>query len=152
MLLVGPLPAGDGVTPTLDVQLAPDPGAPWLGAWWAADPRGDAVALEALAAIMERIQAPRAFATAVLEGRPVGVALGVAVDRLLVLECIATLPESRRRGVASATITALASWAGEQGTTGALLAVQESNAPARALYRALGLVEAGAYAYARPAT
>ena len=66
------------------------------------------------------------------------------------LECVATRPEARRRGVARAAVGALGRWAAERGATASLLAVLEANGPAHALYEALGLTEASAYAYARP--
>ena len=147
LLLSGPLPPAGTA---LDVRLASRPDAVWLETWWAVDPRGGSPELEAAAAILARIGEPTAFATVLVDGACVGVALGVLVDGLLVLECVATRPEARRRGVARAAVGALGCWAAEHGATASLLAVLAANASAHALYEALGLTEASAYAYARP--
>lgn len=156
LLLTGPLPEAGGapglpgIDVQIEVQLDPRPQGSWLETWWSVDPRGGAPQRDAAAAILDRIGDPAAFARVVAGGACVGVALGVLVDGLLVLECIATRPELRRSGVARAAIGELGRWAAERGTTGTLLAVQEANGPARALYEALGLGETSSYAYARP--
>jgi N-acetylglutamate synthase len=147
LLLAGPVPTDAG---RLDARLAPRPEPAWLATWWTVDPRGGASQLESAAAIISRIAEPVAFASVIAGGTCAGVALGALVDGLLVLECVATRPEARRRGVARAAIGALGRWAAERGATRALLAVQEMNTPARALYEAIGLTEASSYAYARP--
>ncbi len=147
LLLAGPVPTAES---PLDVRLAPRPEPAWVETWWEVDPRGGAPELESAAAIIARIREPTAFATVSLGGVCAGVALGVVVDGLLVLECVATRPEARRRGAGRAAVGALGRWAGEHGATACLLAVLEANGPANALYAALGLTEASAYAYARP--
>jgi len=148
LLLGGPVPTA--ASPLLDVHLAPRPEPAWVETWWEVDPRGGAPELESAAAIIARIRQPAAFATVSLGGACAGVALGVLVDGLLVLECVATRPEARRRGVARAAVEALGRWAVEHGATACLLAVLNANGPANALYEALGLTKASAYAYARP--
>jgi GNAT superfamily N-acetyltransferase len=146
LLLAGPLVAAapDGVL------LEPRASEAWLSAWWSIDPRGDAAAVGAVARLLTRIEGG-AFASVVEGGRTVGVALGVLVGGLLVLECVATDPTARRRGVATRCISALGAWAAERGARQVLLAVQERSVPALALYARLGLERASSYAYARPA-
>jgi GNAT superfamily N-acetyltransferase len=100
--------------------------------------------------VIERIADPVRFASVVAEGRLIGTALGVLVDRALVLECVATRPEARGRGVARAAVGALGAWAARAGAATAALAVLERNAAARRLYERLGLRPLSACAYARP--
>jgi ribosomal-protein-alanine N-acetyltransferase len=73
--------------------------------------------------------------------------LGFAVtwlvhDELHVLN-VAVAPEARRRGVARAVLAKVEAAAREQGARVAMLEVRRSNAPAIALYRALGYREVG---------
>jgi N-acetylglutamate synthase len=147
LLLTGDIFREEG---SFEVRLAPQPHHAWLETWWSGDSRGGATHLGSAAAILARIRGPVAFASVVVGGACAGVALGVLVDGLLVLECVATIPDARRAGVARAAVGELGRWAAAQGATSTLLAVQEANGPALALYEALGLSEAGAYAYARP--
>jgi ribosomal-protein-alanine N-acetyltransferase len=74
-----------------------------------------------------------------------GPILGFAVvwlvpDELHVLN-VAVAPEARRRGVARAVLAKVEAGAREQGARVAMLEVRRSNAPAIALYRALGYRE-----------
>jgi ribosomal protein S18 acetylase RimI-like enzyme len=130
---------------TLDSRL-PDR---WLTAWWELDGRGGAPEREIAGAILERIPEPVAFASVGDGDRIVGVALGALVDETLVLECVATAPDLRRQGVARAALGALFAWSQTHGSPQVLLAVQETNAAACALYATLGLTEVGAYSYCR---
>lgn len=147
LLLGGPLPGDDS---RHEVRLASRPTADWIATWWALDARGGALERAAAAAILARVDEPAAFASVACEGVPAGVALGVLVDRTLVLECVATRPAGRRRGIACSALGALGRWARERGAESALLAVQEVNAPGRRLYERLGLTPVGDYTYARP--
>ena len=56
---------------------------------------------------------------------------------------LAVAPEARRKGVASALLSAVLADAAERGTTRIFLEVRESNAAARALYSARGFDEVG---------
>lgn len=56
---------------------------------------------------------------------------------------IATAPESRREGIASALLTGIIGALGETGVSRLTLEVAEDNTPARALYRQLGFSEDG---------
>lgn len=58
--------------------------------------------------------------------------------RWLGLTLVEVVPEARRRGLAQHLIRALADWAVSLGATDAFLQVEETNEPARALYRRLG--------------
>jgi ribosomal protein S18 acetylase RimI-like enzyme len=150
LLLTGPLPSREHAT--WHVQLAAAPNADWIEVWWTVDPRGADPELETARRILAAIEAPRAFASVVDGGVPVGVALGVLVDRVLVIECLATRAERRRQGVATTAIEALAAWAHARGAEKIALAVVEQNAQALALYERLGLEIVGRYTYARLGT
>ena len=60
---------------------------------------------------------------------------------------LATLPEARRRGAASAIVGALAAWGAARGARPAYLMVEEGNAPAHAMYARLGIRRAYGYSY-----
>jgi GNAT superfamily N-acetyltransferase len=144
LLLVGslePIPATWQVT--LESRLTDR----WLAAWWELDGRGGAPEREIAAALLERIPCPVAFASVTDGDRIVGVAVGALVGETLVPECVATAEGMRRRGVARAALGTLAAWAQAHGSRTSLLAVQETNEAALALYATLGLTEAGAYSY-----
>ena len=77
------------------------------------------------------------------DGEPAGFALArVAADVAEVLT-IATRPAARRRGHGRAMFAALAQEARAHGAAALFLEVSEANAPARALYAALGAREVG---------
>jgi ribosomal protein S18 acetylase RimI-like enzyme len=147
LLLQGPLP---GRNPVADVRITQAPERAWIDAWWTVERRGDVQARAAAVGILERVPAPVAFASVATEGTTAGVGLGAVVRHTLVIECVATLPAARRRGHARSIAGALGAWGREHGATRAVLAVQQKNAEARALYATLGFAEAGAYTYARP--
>jgi N-acetylglutamate synthase len=63
---------------------------------------------------------------------------------------IEVAPEHRRRGLARAVMAALLEWGAERGATTAYLQVLGHNAPALALYEAMGFTTHHAYAYLTP--
>ena len=148
LLLGGPLPCAN---PGAVVRITQAPENAWVDAWWTVERRGGAEARAAAVGILERVPAPVAFASVASGGVTAGVALGAVVQQTLVIECVATLPAVRRRGHARTITAALGAWGRERGATRAVLAVQQQNAAARALYATLGFAEVGAYTYARPA-
>lgn len=81
---------------------------------------------------------PRCFAAGLDEGRIVSVAYGVVDRGLLVVEAVATAAHARRRGWGRRTVSALMGRARTAGADRACLQVLATNAPARALYDALG--------------
>lgn len=127
------------------VELRSVPDATWIRRWLAFADRGVAHAAVA-AQILVGVPQPRAFAAA----GDVGVALGVVVRDALVLECVATAPAARRRGVAGAVCDALEAWGAGAGATRVVLAVDRANDAAQAFYARRGLRPVGQYAYASP--
>jgi GNAT superfamily N-acetyltransferase len=137
--------ATDGVlarAPRGAVAVAPRADAKWIAAWAACEGRADAD--EHARQVLARIEPPTAFALA-----PGGAGVGLAVcERGWVgLFCVATTPEARRRGVASAVLHALACWAVGQGARGIYLQVERDNAPAHALYAHTGFSRSHGYHY-----
>lgn len=88
--------------------------------------------------MLELIRAPKRFAGVEMDGEIRSIAYAVIVDRLLVLESVATDETSRGRGLARQAVGSLLHWAAAQGVDEAVLQVVTDNAPARVLYRSLG--------------
>jgi ribosomal protein S18 acetylase RimI-like enzyme len=97
--------------------------------------------------ILQRIALPTGYAMLRLEGRPAAVGLGVLEQGWLGVYCMATHPEYRRRGAATAVLRSLASWASGRGATRTYLQVTERNVPARALYERAGFETLYGYYY-----
>jgi N-acetylglutamate synthase len=144
VVMAGPLVAIE----TMSVTSSAAPSETWLDTWWQVDGRGDTTALATIVSLLGRIEGPKAFLRVEEGTRTVGTCLAVMVARSLVLSCAATLPNERRRGVASSAMAAAWRWASTLGAERAVLAVQADNRPAVALYERLGLQTAGGYSYA----
>ena len=101
--------------------------------------------------ILERIGAgggARAgFALATLDGVAAATALGVRDGAWLGVFSVATLPEFRRRGAATALLRALARWGRALGASGAYLQVERDNRTAFDLYLRDGFREVYGYHY-----
>jgi N-acetylglutamate synthase len=89
--------------------------------------------------IVGQVAIPTAFVTLSAEGEVVALAYGAIHDGFLCYESVVTDSRRRRQGYGRRIITALAAWAKEHGAHGACLEVEAGNAPARALYDAIGL-------------
>lgn len=81
-----------------------------------------------------------------------GSAQGIAAygDDWVGFRGIEVAPEQRRRGFARTIMAALLEWGAERGATTAYLQVLGHNAPALALYEAMGFTTHHAYAYLTP--
>lgn len=116
----------------------------WLDAWAVAEERADAAAHDAL--VFSRIAPGRAgYALA-----PGGASVGLAVltdGGACGLFCMATRRDARRRGLAFATLAALAEWARGAGATLLYLQVLAANAEALALYRGAGFIRSHGYVH-----
>lgn len=98
-------------------------------------------------AVMERASAPRQGFVARFRNRAAGVGFVALHDGTAMLHALHVDPEFRRQGVARYMVRGMADWAREAGATTFALAVTQGNAPARALYSALGMAEAAPYHY-----
>ncbi len=99
--------------------------------------------------IVECVAVPAAFAALADEGGVAALGYAAHHDGLICYQSIATDPARQRRGYARRIIASLAGWAADRGATGACLEVEAGNAPARALYAALGFDELYRYHYRR---
>jgi GNAT superfamily N-acetyltransferase len=89
--------------------------------------------------IVGQLAIPAAFAALSDEGGTVALAYGALHNGLLCYESVITDNRRRRQGSGRRIVSALTAWAREQGAVGACLEVEAHNAPARALYDAIGL-------------
>jgi ribosomal protein S18 acetylase RimI-like enzyme len=97
--------------------------------------------------ILQRIAPPTGYAMLQLEGRPAAVGLGVLEQGWIGVYCMATHPEHRRRGAATAVLRSLTGWGQHLGASRAYLQVTEPNVPARALYKRAGFQTLYGYYY-----
>lgn len=81
------------------------------------------------------------------EGRLAGVGTVLVEDGLAGIFSMATAPDMRRKGVASALLARLLTWAWEHGAAHAYLQVDAANDPALAVYRRFGFETAYTYHY-----
>jgi ribosomal protein S18 acetylase RimI-like enzyme len=79
--------------------------------------------------------------------RPVGVGTVMLEDGIAGIFSMATAPDLRGRGIASALVARLLAWAWERGARHAYLQVDAENRPAIAVYRKFGFVTGYAYHY-----
>ena len=92
----------------------------------------------ALTEMLGRLPGKAAFALVYVEDRPAATGVGVVHGGLLGVFNIATAPSARRRGLASAAVTALLSWGRAQSVKTAYLQVSENNTGAQMLYQHFG--------------
>lgn len=98
-------------------------------------------------AVMARCETPKITLLGRMEDRPVAAAF-VAADRgIAMVHAVTVAQELRRRGLARNLMRAAAGWAVAVGEPWISVQVSMGNAPAVALYRALGMAEAGIYHY-----
>lgn len=127
-------PAG---APDPSVAVAAAPGADWLALRDTMN-HSDATAGRVFRDTVAALVLPRAFAATAAEGGIGAIAFGVLDRELLVIEAVATPEPLRGRGHGKRAVEALLGWGRGQGARAACLQVVAANAPARALYRALG--------------
>jgi N-acetylglutamate synthase len=99
--------------------------------------------------IVSSLAIPAAFAICSDDRGIAALAYGAIHDGLIGYESVVTDPGRQRRGYARRVIASLAAWAADRGAAGACLEVESANAPARALYQALGFEELYRYHYRR---
>jgi len=89
--------------------------------------------------IVNQLAIPAAFAALSDEAGTAALAYGALHNGLLCYESVITDHGRRRQGSGRRIVCALADWARNQGAVGACLEVEARDAPARALYAAIGL-------------
>jgi N-acetylglutamate synthase len=132
--------------PAVDVRIAAALDEDWLATYCGAEGASQRERA-GRRGILSRIAAQTGFALYSAEGRPASAGLGVLEGGWMGLFCMATRPEYRRRGAATAVLSALARWGLEHGATRAYLQVMEDNSAARALYARAGFATLYGYHY-----
>lgn len=132
--------AGD-MAPDPRVVFPPTPDMDWIAAN-AASYGGAKSNAAHLKAILERIRPQAAFARLVADGAPVAWGIGVIERGMVGLQDIVVAPSARGRGVGRALVRSLMAWGRNNGASHAYLHVLAANAPARAIYHALGFRDA----------
>jgi GNAT superfamily N-acetyltransferase len=140
--------AGLAAAPDASVRLLLRPTAEWFAAM-AALQRYDRREARSYRRIIGGLVVPAAFVLLTEAEVPAALAYGALHDRLLCCESVVVHPGRRRQGNARRVLSRLAAWAGEMGARGVCLEVAADNAPALALYRAIGLGELYRYHYRR---
>jgi GNAT superfamily N-acetyltransferase len=142
--------AGRPVKPAVKVSERLEPG--WDEAYQQSRPNS---ADPAIVRMILEGNPPRAFASVVGQGpddhsKVVAIARGHQNQNWLGLAAIWTRPDHRRRGLATAMITALSHWAARQGARYAYIQVASIAEPALAAYTKLGFVHHHSYVYLSP--
>jgi GNAT superfamily N-acetyltransferase len=148
-VLVLTAPIGPPPTADVPVTLADTPDDAWLTGYRYRGSALPPVAIEVLTSAEDAV-----FASVRLAAEPAplaAVARGVLTDGWLGVTAVTVAEEHRRRGLATAVMAALQTWAAERGAHSVYLQVVAGNAAARALYRRAGFIEHHRYHYRRPA-
>ncbi len=134
--MIGAL-ADASVSEEAEFQIEARPEAEWI-AGVAALQSGIKTHTGNLAAILEKIRLPAAFATWLIEGEPVAFGMAVAERGMAEIGLICVDPAHRGKGLGRRIVTGLMGWTGAVGSHSAYLQVEQSNAVAINLYRSLG--------------
>jgi ribosomal protein S18 acetylase RimI-like enzyme len=98
--------------------------------------------------VLARIGPPAGYVTATRDGGVMGVGMVVVERGWAWVFSMATRPEDRRRGVATAVLQHAAAWgAADQGPRRLYLQVEQDNLPALRLYQRLGFQPSHHYHY-----
>ncbi len=133
----------DRAMPT-DVSVMEDAGADWLETYGLAQsPERQAE----LPLILPRLLPQRGFLVCRRNGASAGTALVSRLGSDAAVDCVMTLPDARRTGVARSMLLAAEAWANKEGARRLLLSVVDANAAAMPLYLDLGYRKLAAYHY-----
>jgi GNAT superfamily N-acetyltransferase len=136
--------AGSG-SMSAEVAVALEPDESWLTALNSVITRGDGATLRRL--VLDRIAPPVRYASLRDAERTVAVGMSVVDGGWLGIFSMATLPEARRRGAATAILRIMAEHGLADGATRAYLQTDRGNQPSHALYGRLGFRTAYGYHY-----
>lgn len=125
------------------VRINDHPSPEWLEVWQAVN-GGDPQAERAL---LGRVTDPCGYATAHIADRIVAVGRATTDTGWAGIFDMATLPQARGKGAATAVLTALAGWAATHTADRLYLQVQQANPAALGLYQRAGFREISAYHY-----
>jgi N-acetylglutamate synthase len=96
---------------------------------------------------MARVAAPKRYLLGRLRDRPAGAAFVCASGGVAMLNALEIAEPARRQGLGRRIVGWAGAWAAEAGAATLAVAVETENAPARALYAALGMTRAAGYHY-----
>jgi ribosomal protein S18 acetylase RimI-like enzyme len=130
--------------PEPDLQIEARPSREWIMGVAARQPgiKGDAAKL---AAIVEAVRLPAAFATWLVAGEPVAYGMSVAERGMAEIGSIVVDPAHRGHGFGRRLVAALMGWARTMEADSAYLQVDQKNAVALGLYGSLGFRRLYAY-------
>jgi N-acetylglutamate synthase len=117
----------------------------WLAAWAAVEGRADATATGKQ--VLARIGPQAGYLTATGDAEVLAVGMLVVERDWAGVFCMATRPQARRRGIATAVLRRGASWAADHGARQLYLQVEETNLAALRLYTQLGFQPSHHYHY-----
>ncbi|MDP3408734.1 GNAT family N-acetyltransferase [Bosea sp. (in: a-proteobacteria)] len=142
----GLIRALDDIEPEIepDLQIEARPSADWI-AGVAARQSGIKADAGKLAAIVEGVRLPAAFATWLIAGEPVAFGMSVAERGMAEIGSVVVDPAHRGHGLGRRLIAGLMGWARAMDCQQAYLQVDQTNAVALGLYRSLGFRELYAY-------
>ena len=129
----------------LDVRVDETPDGRWLDTMLGVTARGERGTLRA--AVLDRIAPPARYAWAADGDLAIAVGMSVRERDWLGIFSMATLPEARRRGAATAILHSLADDALRGGATRTYLQTDIGNAASHALYEGIGFAAAYRYHY-----
>ncbi|KRE15707.1 hypothetical protein ASE63_15770 [Bosea sp. Root381] len=130
--------------PEPDLQIEARPSQEWI-AGVASQQTGPKANAAQLAAIVEKVRLPAAFATLVIEGEPVGYGMSVAERGMAEIGSVIVDADHRGKGLGRRLILGLMGWARLQDCDAAYLQVDQSNAVGLRLYESLGFRKLYAY-------
>lgn len=131
--------------PSLRVDLTAAPYSAWFELLMTAQGHDDDPVRERR--LIQGVDLPSVYATVFASNRPVAVGRAVADTGWVGVFSMATLSDARRRGAASAVLTALADWAISRSCPNMYLQVPRNSAEALGVYRRAGFEELCAYHY-----
>ncbi|QNG37762.1 GNAT family N-acetyltransferase [Geodermatophilaceae bacterium NBWT11] len=140
LVLTAPL-EDDGTDDRVLLDVAPD------AAWLATARLNGAPLPDAALDVLTGADRVRFASVRSPDGDVLAVARGVLVGDWLGVTAVEVAASARRRGLGGAVTRTLQGWAFGEGARWCYLQVTEANAPARALYRRLGLIEHHRYHY-----
>lgn len=131
-----------GPAPSLAIVESAEPTSSWTGVYL----QGQSEARRPIAMqIVASIPKPRAFFTVLRDGVAIASGLSVPDGTLASVQCMATTPDARRTGAASAVLRAIERHALAQGARRLYLQTDRGNLAAIALYQRTGFAIVGHY-------
>ena len=136
-LKIAPLDNLTSITPTIDVKIDEIAPSGWFETYADASGYSDRT-ISARRSIIEDIKLRKTYASVLIDGKIVGLGLGVVNNGWLGLFSIVISSQYRRRGIGTSINQALGSWAKQLGAENAFLQVEFENHPSIVMYEKMG--------------